>query len=103
MTTMENVIDHSSTQSTSKNDGKWIQLADTPYWRIKIVHHTTPPIVIGGQDEQQSTTANIMTSMMTVYTNRWRSVNEMLLHNNFTKLLLHNAIIVAGETNARIL
>ena len=96
ITTMDNIIDHSiSTTSSSTDDNKWIQLADTPYWRTNIVPHTTPPVIVGGHDQQYNTTDDIMAYDDS--TNSWRTVSCLPIKCCVTTIItLPNSIIMAG-------
>ena len=93
ITTMDNIIDHSTT-SSSADDNKWTQLADTPYWRTTIVPHTTPPVIVGG-DKQDNTTDDIMAYDDS--TNSWRTVSSLPIKCcHSTIITLPKSIIMAG-------
>jgi len=94
ITTMDNIIDHSTT-SSSTDDNKWTSLADTPYWKTIFVPHTTPPVIVGGDDEQYNTTDDIMAYDDS--TNRWRTVSSLPIKCCYTTIItLPNSIIMAG-------
>ena len=48
-----------SLSSTDKDNTKWHQLADAPYWETALVPNTSPPVIIGGDDEQDITVNDI--------------------------------------------
>ena len=92
--TMDNIIDHSTT-SSSTDDNKWTQLADTPCWRTTIIPHTTPPVIVGGEDQQDNTTDDIMAYDDS--TNSWKNISSLSIKCCLTTIItLHNSIIMAG-------
>jgi len=92
ITTMNNIIDHSTTSSSAN---KWTPLAPTPYWNTTIIPHTTPPIIVGGEDQQHNPTDDIMAYDDS--TNSWRTVSSLPIKCCSTTILkLPHTIIMAG-------
>jgi len=100
ITTMDNIIDHSTT-SSSDDDIKWTQLADTPYWSTTIIPHTTPSVIVGGHDEQIITTDNIMAYDDS--TNSWRTVSVLPMKCCYTTIITlpHTIMVAGGVTDSR--
>ena len=85
----------SLTSSTDKDNTKWHQLADAPYWKTALVPNTSPPVIIGGEDEQDNTVNDI-----TVYddtSNRWKKISSLPINCVWTTVaVINNCIIVMG-------
>ena len=85
----------SLTSSTDKDDTKWHQLANAPYWKTSLVPNTSPPVIIGGSDIQGHTVNDI-----TIYddtTNRWDKIAALPINCAYTTVaVINDSIIVMG-------
>ena len=85
----------SPTSSTSKDDNKWSQLCNTPYWNTAIVPNTSPPVIIGGDHNQRKAVNNI--SLYDDSSDSWRTVSSLPINcTEVTAATINNVIIVAG-------
>ena len=81
----------SLTSSTDKDNTKWHQLANAPYWKTSLVPNTSPPVIIGGS--KQGNTVNDIT----IYddtTNRWDKIAALPINCAFTTVAVINDIII---------
>ena len=85
----------SLTSSTDKDNTKWHQLADAPYWKTALVPNTSPPVIIGGSDEQVNTVNDI-----TIYddtSNKWNKISSVPINCAYTTVaVINQSIIVMG-------
>ena len=85
----------SLTSSTDKDNTKWQELADAPYWKTALVPNTSPPVIIGGEDEQDNTVNDI-----TIYDdtkNRWKKIASLSINCAYpTVAVINDCIIVMG-------
>ena len=85
-----------SLSSTNKDNTKWHQLADAPYWKTALVPNTSPPVIIGGCDEQDINTVNDIT----IYddtNNKWNKISSLPINCAFTTVaVINQSIIVMG-------
>ena len=85
----------SLTSSTDKDNTKWHELADAPYWKTALVPNTSPPVIIGGEDEQDNTVNDI-----TIYddtNNRWKKIASLPINCAWTTVaVINDCIIVMG-------
>ena len=91
----------SLTSSTDKENTKWHQLADAPYWRTTLVPNTSPPVIIGGDDEQDNTVNDI-----TIYddtSNSWKKISSLPINCAWTTVAVINQsiIMMGGATNTK--
>ena len=86
----------SLTSSTDKDNTKWHELADAPYWKTALVPNTSPPVIIGGSDEQDINTVNDIT----IYDdtkNRWKKIASLPINCAYTTVaVINDCIIVMG-------
>ena len=84
-----------SLSSTDKDNTKWHQLTNAPYWNTALVPNTSPPIIIGGSDEQVNTVNNI-----TIYddtNNKWNKISSLPINCACTTVaVINQSIIVMG-------
>ena len=84
-----------SLSSTDKDNTKWHQLADAPYWYTALVPNTSPPVIIGGSDEQGTTVNDI-----TIYdhtSNKWNNISSLPINCALTTVaVINQSIIVMG-------
>ena len=101
---VEGILAHSPS-STDKDNTKWHQLADAPYWKTALVPNTSPPIIIGGDVEQDIYTVNDIT----IYddtSNKWNKISSLPINCALTTVaVIDQSIIVMGgctdtKTNA---
>ena len=90
-----------SLSSTDKDNTKWHQLADAPYWRTALVPNTSPPVIIGGDDKQDITVNNI-----TIYddaSNKWNIISSVPINCALTTVAVINQsiIVMGGCSNAK--
>ena len=85
----------SLTSSTDKDNTKWHQLADAPYWKTALVPNTSPPVIIGGEDKQDNTVNDI-----TIYddtSNKWNKISSLPINCAYTTVaVINQSIIVMG-------
>ena len=85
----------SLTSSTDKDNTKWHELADAPYWKTALVPNTSPPIIIGGHDKQYNTVNDI-----TIYddtSNKWNKISSLPINCVWTTVaVINQSIIVMG-------
>ena len=85
----------SLTSSTDKDNTKWHQLANAPYWKTALVPNTSPPVIIGGDDEQVNTVNDI-----TIYddtSNKWNKISSLPINCAYTTVaVINQSIIVMG-------
>ena len=85
----------SLTSSTDKDNTKWHQLADAPYWKTALVPNTSPPVIIGGEDEQDNTVNDITTYDDT--SNTWNKISSLPINCAYsTVAVINQSIIVMG-------
>ena len=84
-----------SLSSTDKDNTKWHQLADAPYWKTALVPNTSPPVIIGGNNEQLITVNDI-----TIYddtNNKWNKISSLPINCAWTTVaVINQSIIVMG-------
>ena len=84
-----------SLSSTDKDNTKWHQLADAPYWKTALVPNTSPPVIIGGDDKQDNTVNDI-----TIYddtSNKWNKISSIPINCAYTTVaVINQSIIVMG-------
>ena len=84
-----------SLSSTDKDNTKWHQLADAPYWKTALVPNTSPPVIIGGSDEQGTTVNDI-----TIYddtSDKWNKISSIPINCALTTVaVINQSIIVMG-------
>ena len=84
----------SLTSSTDKDNTKWHQLADAPYWKTSLVPNTSPPVIIGGCTEGDTV------NDITIYddtTNRWDKIAALPINCALTTVaVINDSIIVMG-------
>ena len=84
-----------SLSSTDKDNTKWHQLADAPYWRTALVPNTSPPVIIGGNDGLDNAVNDI-----TIYDekrNKWNKISSLPINCAFTTVaVINQSIIVMG-------
>ena len=84
-----------SLSSTDKDNTKWHQLADAPYWKTALVPNTSPPVIIGGSNEQLITVNDI-----TIYddtNNKWNKISSLPINcARTTVAVINQSIIVMG-------
>ena len=84
----------SLTSSADKDNTKWHQLADAPYWKTSLVPDTSPPVIIGGS-KQYNTVNDI-----TIYddtANRWDKITALPVNCAWTTVaVINDSIIVMG-------
>ena len=87
-----------SLSSTGKDNTKWHQLPDAPYWRTALVPNTSPPVIIGGEDEQVNTVNDI-----TIYddaSKKWNKISSLPINCAHTTVAVNNqSIIVMGGSS----
>ena len=85
----------SLTSSTDKDNTKWHQLANAPYWKTALVPNTSPPVIIGGSDKQVNTVNDI-----TIYddtSNKWNKISSLPINCAWTTVaVINQSIIVMG-------
>ena len=93
--TKEEDPQQSLTSSTDKDNTKWHQLANAPYWKTTLVPNTSPPVIIGGEDEQDNTVNDI-----TIYddtSNSWKKISSLPINCAYTTVaVINQCIIVLG-------
>ena len=90
-----------SLSSTDKDNTKWHQLAEAPYWKTALVPNTSPPVIIGGSDEQVNTVNDI-----TIYddtSNKWNKISSLPINCALTTVAVINQsiIVMGGCTDAK--
>ena len=84
-----------SLSSTDKDNTKWHELADAPYWSTALVPNTSPSVIIGGQDEQ-----GITVNEITIYddtNNKWNKISSLPINCAWTTVaVINQSIIVMG-------
>ena len=92
---VDDILSPHSLSSTDKDNTKWHQLADAPYWRTALVPNTSPPVIIGGNDELNNTVNDI-----TIYDekrNEWNKISSLPINCAFTTVaVINQSIIVMG-------
>ena len=85
-----------SLSSADKDNTKWHQLADAPYWNAALVPNTSPPIIIGGNNEINNTVDDI--TMYDDKRNKWNKISSLPINCAFTTVAVinHQSIIVMG-------
>ena len=82
-----------SLSSTDKDNTKWHQLADAPYWGTALVPNTSPPVIIGGK---LGNTVNDIT----IYddtSNKWDIISSLPINCALTTVaVINQSIIVMG-------
>ena len=95
LTQQQQQTQQSLTSSTDKDNTKWHQLANAPYWETSLVPNTSPPVIIGGDDTQDNTVNDI-----TIYndtTNRWDKIAALPINCAYTTVaVINDSIIVMG-------
>ena len=85
-----------SLSSTDKDNTKWHQLANTPYWNTALVPNTSSPVLIGGSVEQDINTVNDIT----IYdhaNNKWIKISSLPIDCAWTTVaVINQSIIVMG-------
>ena len=85
----------SFTSSTDKDNTKWHELAEAPYWCTALVPNTSPPVIIGGEDGQDNTVNDI-----TIYDdtkNRWKKIASLPINCGYTTVaVINDCISVMG-------
>ena len=78
-----------------KDNTKWHQLADAPYWNAALVPNTSPPVIIGGNDELNNTVNDI-----TIYDekrNEWNKISSLPINCAFTTVaVINQSVVVMG-------
>jgi len=94
--TKEEKTQKSLTSSTNKDNTKWHQLADAPYWKTTLVPNTSPPVIIGGCVVQDIHTVNDIT----IYddtSNSWKKISSLPINCALTTVeVVNQCIIVLG-------
>ena len=84
-----------SLSSSDKDNTKWHQLADAPYWKTALVPNTSPPVIIGGSNKQVNTVNDI-----TIYddtNNKWNKISSLPINCAWTTAaVINQSIIVMG-------
>ena len=83
-----------SLSSTDKDNTKWHQLANAPYWRTTLVPNTSPPVIIGGSKK------GITVNDITIYddtNNKWNKISSFPINCAYTTVaVINQSIIVMG-------
>ena len=83
-----------SLSSTNKDNTKWHQLANAPYWETALVPNTSSPVIIGGSS--QLNTVNDIT----IYddtSNKWNKISSLPINCALTTVaVINQSIIVMG-------
>ena len=83
-----------SLSSTDKDNTKWHQLADAPYWETALVPNTSPPVIIGGS--KQDNTVNDIT-IYDEKRNEWNKISSLPINCAWTTVaVINQSIIVMG-------
>ena len=84
-----------SLSSTDKDNTKWHQLANAPYWSTALVPNTSPPIIVGGSDEQDNTVNDI--AIYDDKSNKWNKISSLPISSAYTIVaVINQSIIVMG-------
>ena len=85
-----------SLSSTDKDNTKWHQMADAPYWKTALVPNTSPPVIIGGCVAHDINTVNDIT----IYddtNNKWNKISSLPINCAWTTVaVINQSIIVMG-------
>ena len=85
----------SVTSSSDKDNTKWHQLADAPYWKTTLVPNTSPPVIIGGEDKQGNTVNDI--TIFDDTSNSWKRISSLPINCAYTTVaVINQCIIVLG-------
>ena len=83
-----------SLSSTDKDNTKWHQLADAPYWATALVPNTSSPVIIGGSKH------GITVNDITIYddtSNKWNEISSLPINCAWTTAaVINQSIIVMG-------
>ena len=83
-----------SLSSTDKDNTKWHQLANAPYWYTALVPNTSPPVIIGGSKQ------DITVNDITIYddtSNKWNKILSLPISCALTTVaVINQSIIVMG-------
>ena len=83
-----------SLSSTDKDNTKWHQLANAPYWKTALVPNTSPPVIIGGS-KQDNTFNDIAMYSDTI--NKWNKISSLPINCALaTVAVINQSIIVMG-------
>ena len=81
--------------STDKDNTKWHQLANAPYWNTALVPNSSPPVIIGGDNDQYNGVDDI-----TIYNNtskKWNKISSLPINCAWTTVaVINQSIIVMG-------